>query len=154
MTTLLTDMGPTRPYRTIPKEILKSHEAMCEELPARRGQEYCTATMRILLIEDDKQAARWLSKGLQEERFVVDVAYTGEAGDEMASVNDYDVIVLDWVLPDKDGIAVCRDLRARGVSTPILMLTARDALEDRVTGLYTGADDYLTNPFEFSELLA
>jgi DNA-binding response OmpR family regulator len=110
--------------------------------------------MRILLIEDDKQAARWLSKGLQEERFVVDVAYTGEAGDEMASVNDYDVIVLDWVLPDKDGIAVCRDLRARGVSTPILMLTARDALEDRVTGLYTGADDYLTKPFEFSELLA
>jgi len=128
--------------------------AKCEELPARRGQEYCTATMRILLIEDDKQAARWLSKGLQEERFVVDVAYTGEAGDEMASVNDYDVIVLDWVLPDKDGIAVCRELRARGVSTPILMLTARDALEDRVTGLYTGADDYLTKPFEFSELLA
>lgn len=110
--------------------------------------------MRILVIEDDRKAARLLAEGLQEERFVVDVAHSGEAGDEMASVNDYDVIVLDWVLPDRDGIIVCRDLRERGISTPILMLTARDSLEDRVTGLNTGADDYLTKPFGFSELLA
>jgi len=84
----------------------------------------------------------------------VDVAHSGEAGDEMASVNSYDVIVLDWLMPGKDGIGVCRDLRERGISTPILMLTARDSLEDRVTGLNTGADDYLTKPFGFSELLA
>jgi DNA-binding response OmpR family regulator len=84
----------------------------------------------------------------------VDLAYSGEAGDEMASVNSYDVILLDWVMPDRNGIIVCRDLRERGISTPILMLTARDSLEDRVTGLNTGADDYLTKPFGFSELLA
>ena len=110
--------------------------------------------MRILVIEDDRKAAHLLADGLQEERFIVDVAHSGEAGDEMASVNDYDVIVLDWLLPDRDGIDVCGDLRERGISTPILMLTARDSLEDRVTGLNTGADDYLTKPFGFSELLA
>jgi DNA-binding response OmpR family regulator len=110
--------------------------------------------MRVLLIEDDRKAARLLAKGLREERFTVDVAHTGEEGDELASVNDYGAIVLDWLLPDKEGIAVCRDLRARGVSTPILILTARGALEDRVTGLNTGADDYLVKPFGFAELLA
>jgi DNA-binding response OmpR family regulator len=110
--------------------------------------------MRILVIEDDRKAASLLAAGLEEERFVVDVAHSGDAGDEMASVNDYDVIILDWVLPDREGIVVCRDLRERGISTPILMLTARDSLGDRVTGLNTGADDYLTKPFGFSELLA
>src|SRR5882724_3426453 len=110
--------------------------------------------MRILVIEDDRKAAHLLADGLREERFIVDVAHSGEAGDEMASISDYDVIVLDWLLPDRDGIDVCGDLRERGISTPILMLTARDSLEDRVTGLNTGADDYLTKPFGFSELLA
>jgi two-component system, OmpR family, response regulator len=110
--------------------------------------------MRILLVEDGRKAARLLAKGLEEERFVVDVASSGAAGDEMAGVNAYDVIVLDWLLPDKEGIDVCRDLRARGVATPILMLTARDSLEDRVIGLNTGADDYLVKPFGFAELLA
>ena len=110
--------------------------------------------MRILLVEDDRKAARLLSKGLREEGFVVDVAYSGEEADETASVKDYDAIILDWLLPGKDGVTVCRDLRARGVATPILMLTARDALDDRVTGLNTGADDYLTKPFAFTELLA
>ena len=110
--------------------------------------------MRALIIEDDRKAAKLLAKGLREERFVVDLAHSAEVGDELASVNDYDVIVLDWLLPDRDGIAVCRSLRARNVSTPILMLTARDSLEDRVTGLNTGADDYLVKPFGFAELLA
>ncbi|MBI3826217.1 MAG: response regulator transcription factor [Candidatus Rokubacteria bacterium] len=110
--------------------------------------------MRVLLIEDDRKAAKLLVKGLQEEGFVVDVALNGEEGDEQAAVNEYDVIVLDWLLPGKDGIAVCRALRARAISTPILMLTARDSLADRITGLSTGADDYLTKPFAFAELLA
>src|SRR5947199_387760 len=110
--------------------------------------------MRLLLIEDDRKAAKLLAKGFQEEGFVVDVAQTGEAGEEQAAVNEYDVIVLDWLLPGKDGIAVCQALRARDLSTPILMLTARDRLADRVSGLSTGADDYLTKPFAFAELLA
>ena len=110
--------------------------------------------MRLLLIEDDRKAARLLAKGLQEEGFVVDVAPTGEDGEEKAAVNEYDLIVLDWVLPGKDGLAVCRALRAGATSTPILMLTVRDSVADRVSGLSTGADDYLTKPFAFAELLA
>jgi DNA-binding response OmpR family regulator len=110
--------------------------------------------MRILVVEDDRKAADLLATGLREEGLVVDVASTGEAGDEMASVNTYAVIVLDWLLPDRDGLDVCRVLRRRGVSTPILMLTARDALEDRVMGLDAGADDYLMKPYGFSELMA
>jgi DNA-binding response OmpR family regulator len=106
------------------------------------------------MVEDDRKAAHVLAKGLREERFVVDVAHSGETGDEMASVNSYAVIILDVMLPGKDGLAVCRDLRAREVATPILMLTARDALKDRVRGLDSGADDYLTKPFAFAELLA
>ena len=112
------------------------------------------AAMRVLVIEDDRKAAKLLTRGLQEEGFVVDVSATGEEGEAQASVNDYDVIVLDWLLPGKDGIAVCRELRAHGVFTPILMLTARDGLADRVSGLTVGADDYLTKPFAFAELLA
>ena len=110
--------------------------------------------MRLLLIEDDRKAARLLAKGLREEGWVVDVAATADGGDELASVNDYDAIVLDWLLPDREGPQVCRDLRARGIATPIIMLTARDAVEDRVAGLNSGADDYLTKPFAFTELLA
>lgn len=110
--------------------------------------------MRLLLVEDDRKAARLLTKGLSEEGFVVDVAYSGEQGDEMASIGTYDVIVLDWLLPGRDGLTVCRELRDRGTQTPILMLTARDGVGDRVAGLDTGADDYLTKPFDFAELLA
>jgi DNA-binding response OmpR family regulator len=110
--------------------------------------------MRVLLVEDDRKAARLVSKGLHEAGFLVDVAHSSEEGDEKAATVDYAAIVLDWLLPGKDGIAFCRELRARGVSTPILMLTARHGLEDRVTGLNVGADDYLTKPFAFSELVA
>jgi DNA-binding response OmpR family regulator len=110
--------------------------------------------MRVLLVDDDRKAAQILARGLREERFVVDVAYSASQGDEMASATDYDVIVLDWLLPDQEGTALCREWRERGLAAPILMLTARDALEDRVVGLNTGADDYLVKPFGFSELLA
>jgi DNA-binding response OmpR family regulator len=110
--------------------------------------------MRLLLIEDDSKAARVLAKGLREEGWVVDIAATGEAGEDLAGVNTYDAIILDWLLPDTDGLRVCRDLRAQGVATPVVMLTARDAVDDRVTGLNSGADDYLTKPFAFAELLA
>ena len=110
--------------------------------------------MRVLLIEDDRKAARLLSQGLQEEGFVVDVAASAEDGEEKAAVNEYDVIVLDWLLPGRDGLSACRALRAGGNSVPILMLTARDSVTDRVAGLGAGADDYLTKPFAFAELLA
>ena len=110
--------------------------------------------MRLLLVEDDKKAARVLARGFGEEGFLVDVAPSGEIGDELAAANRYDAIVLDWLLPRKDGLSVCRGLRGRGIRTPILMLTARDSLPDRVSGLDSGADDYLTKPFAFEELLA
>lgn len=110
--------------------------------------------MRILLVEDDAKAARVLMKGLTEKGFVVDVARSGDEADELASVNEYDLLVLDWLLPGKSGIELCRDLRARGLETPILMLTAKDTVADRIAGLSTGADDYLIKPFAFGELLA
>jgi DNA-binding response OmpR family regulator len=110
--------------------------------------------MRILLVEDDRKAARILARGLEEEGFVVDLAASGEEGEERAETTDYDLIVLDWLLPRMPGIEMCRELRRRRLETPILMLTARDAVADRVAGLDAGADDYLTKPFAFAELLA
>ena len=98
--------------------------------------------------------ANIIAKGLREQAYAVDVAYDGEAGLYQTSINDYDVIVLDVLLPERDGFAVCRELRSRGNGTPILMLTARAAVDDRVTGFNAGADDYLTKPFSFRELLA
>src|SRR5581483_1497359 len=110
--------------------------------------------MRILLVEDDRKAARVLRRGLQEEGFAVDVVHDGDEAETRAGTTDYDAIVLDWLLPGRPGLDVCRALRRQGVRTPILMLTARDSVEDRVAGLDTGADDYLTKPFAFAELLA
>jgi DNA-binding response OmpR family regulator len=110
--------------------------------------------LRILLVEDEPDAARMLAKGLREEAYAVDVARDGEGALELAFVNDYDLMILDVMLPGRDGFEVCRELRAGGTAAPVLMLTARDAVEDRVAGLDTGADDYLTKPFVFDELLA
>lgn len=110
--------------------------------------------MRVLLVEDEPDAARILAKGLREEAYAVDVAGDGERALESAFVNDYDLVILDIMLPGRDGFEVCRELRAGGSAVPVLMLTARDAVEDRIAGLDTGADDYLTKPFDFEELLA
>jgi two-component system OmpR family response regulator len=110
--------------------------------------------MRILIVDDEPTLARLLARGLGEEGHAADVAATGEEALWMASAAPYDAIVLDVMLPGLDGFAVCRALRDRDVWTPVLMLTARDAVEDRIQGLDTGADDYLLKPFAFSELLA
>jgi two-component system copper resistance phosphate regulon response regulator CusR len=110
--------------------------------------------VRILLVEDETPAAKMLAKGLREDTYAVDVAMDGEKALELAGLTDYDLIILDVMLPRKDGFEVCRELRAAGYTAPILMLTARDAVEDRVAGLDTGADDYLVKPFDFEELLA
>ena len=110
--------------------------------------------MRILLVEDEPSAARFVAKGLREASYAVDVASDGTAAAERCQHNDYDAIVLDVMLPGRDGLTICRELRASGSDVPVLMLTARDAVEARVQGLDAGADDYLTKPFDFRELLA
>lgn len=110
--------------------------------------------MRLLLVEDDTRIARFVAKGLREQAYAVDVAGTGEEALYQAAVNTYDLVILDVMIPAPDGFAVCRELRKSGQRMPILMLTARDAVEDRIAGLDHGADDYLTKPFEFRELLA
>jgi heavy metal response regulator len=110
--------------------------------------------MRILIVEDEKKVAGFIKKGLEEETYAVDVAYDGEEGFHLAAMNEYDMIILDLMLPKMDGLEVLTQLRDKKVSTPILLLTAKDAVEDKVTGLNKGADDYLTKPFAFSELLA
>lgn len=110
--------------------------------------------MRILLVEDDPGVRRFVLKGLREQAYAVDAAATGEDALYQADINEYDLIILDVMIPGSDGFEVCRKLRKTGRRMPILMLTARDAVEDRVSGLDSGADDYLTKPFEFRELLA
>lgn len=110
--------------------------------------------MRLLIAEDDSQLGRSLAKGLRERAYAVDLVQDGESAVVQAVVNDYDAILLDVMLPRRDGFEVARALRARDVRAPILMLTARDRLGDKVEGLDAGADDYLTKPFEFEELLA
>jgi DNA-binding response OmpR family regulator len=110
--------------------------------------------MRILLVEDDPRIANFVAKGLREQAYAVDVAANGEDALYQASINPYDLAILDVLIPAPDGFEVCRRLRQSGLRFPILMLTARDTTDDRVQGLDTGADDYLTKPFEFRELLA
>jgi two-component system OmpR family response regulator len=110
--------------------------------------------MRALVVEDEVKMAALIRRGLEEEGYAADVARTGEEALWMARATPYDAIVLDLMLPGRDGLEVCRELRESGVWTPILMLTARDGVEDRVNGLDSGSDDYLSKPFSFAELLA
>ena len=110
--------------------------------------------MKILVVEDEPKTSAYLKRGLEENGFVVDVAETGEDGGSLAETQPYDLIVLDVQLPGRDGWNVVTELRRRGIETPVLFLTARDAVRDRVRGLELGADDYLVKPFAFSELLA
>ena len=110
--------------------------------------------MKILIIEDDIKIINFLKKGLEEECYIVDYSTNGDEGLYLASVNEYDLILLDIMLPIKDGIEVCKALRASKNETPIIMLTAKDSIEDKIKGLDIGANDYLAKPFSFAELLA
>ncbi len=110
--------------------------------------------MRVLLVEDERRAAEMLAKGLREQAYAVDVAADGAAAIFQAATNDYDALILDVMLPVTDGFAACRAIRQSGNMVPILMLTARDAVDARIEGLDCGADDYLVKPFDFGELLA
>ena len=110
--------------------------------------------MRILVVEDEHRIANSIKKGLEQERYAVDVSYTGTDGFDMASTETYDLIILDIMLPEMNGIEICRELRKNHIHFPILMLTAKGQTEDKVNGLDAGADDYMTKPFSFDELLA
>lgn len=110
--------------------------------------------MRILVIEDEHRIANTIKKGLEQENFAVDVVYDGVEGYDMASTEEYDVIILDRMLPGKDGVSVCNELRKNNIHTPVLMLTAKSQVHEKVEGFNSGADDYLTKPFAFEELVA
>jgi len=110
--------------------------------------------MRILVDEDEKKIAAFIKRGLKEEGYAVDVAADGEEGYHLITENDYDLILLDLLLPKRDGISLCRQIRQDAIQTPIIMLTAKSAVADKVTGLDAGANDYITKPFAFEELLA
>ena len=110
--------------------------------------------MRILVVEDDEKIAHFIKKGLEEESYNVDVTHHGDEAIYLAQVNSYDLILLDIMIPGTDGLHVCKIIREKNVTSPIIMLTARDRLEDKIDGLDSGADDYLTKPFAFEELLA
>jgi DNA-binding response OmpR family regulator len=110
--------------------------------------------MRILVVEDEHRIANSIKKGLELERYAVDVAYSGIDGFDLASTEDYDLIILDLMLPGMDGLEICQELRNKQIHTPILILTAKGQLQDKIKGLDSGADDYLTKPFSFEELLA
>ena len=110
--------------------------------------------MRILVVEDEKKVASFIKRGLEEESYVVETAADGEEGLTLALEKRFDLIILDWMLPKRDGMSFLKELRDRNMATPVLMLTAKDTVEDIVVGLETGSDDYLTKPFAFAELLA
>ncbi len=110
--------------------------------------------MRILVVEDEKKVAAFIKRGLEQESYAVDIAHDGKEGELYAETNEYDVIILDIMLPGKSGLEVLKGLKEKGIKAPVLLLTARDSVEDKVEGLNLGADDYLTKPFAFEELLA
>lgn len=110
--------------------------------------------MRILVVEDEHRIAQTIKKGLEQEQYAADLAYTGSDGYDLASTEDYDLIILDLMLPEMDGITICKNLRRKNIHTPVLMLTAKGQAYEKIEGLDSGADDYLTKPFSFEELLA
>lgn len=110
--------------------------------------------MRVLVVEDEQKINRTICQALREESYAVDTAFDGDEAEQLSEINDYDLIILDIMLPKKDGLQLCTDIRRRGSVTPILMLTAKDSFEDRVQGLDSGADDYLVKPFHMGELMA
>jgi len=110
--------------------------------------------MKILIIEDDEAILNMLKRGLEDENFIVDTAISGEDGEYMLSISNYDLIILDWMLPNKEGIEILKDIRNNDILTPVLMLTARDSIDNKIDALKNGADDYLVKPFSFDELVA
>jgi two-component system OmpR family response regulator len=132
----------------------RPHDPRPPPAEARQSSSQRTPTLKLLLVEDEERTARALSRGLAEEGHQADVCATGGEARAQAQDVSYDVILLDWSLPDVDGITLLREWRARGLRTPVLFLTARGSTGEKVTGLRTGADDYLVKPFEFAELLA
>jgi two-component system, OmpR family, copper resistance phosphate regulon response regulator CusR len=139
--------------RTINRTSLRLLKTAAASCSSRRLWAY-DLDMRVLLVEDDARIAHFVAKGLREQSYAVDVFATGEEALYQVAINTYDLVILDVMIPAPDGFAVCKELRRTGHRVPVLMLTARDAVEDRVEGLDCGADDYLTKPFEFRELLA
>jgi heavy metal response regulator len=136
-------------YRRLPEGYRCRHRKVCVEFTFREPRE-----MKILIVEDEKKVSEFIRKGLQEEGYVVDAAYDGGNGLTLARDGLYDVIILDLYLPALDGLEVLKKLREEKIMTPILLLTVRAAIEDKVLGLDLGADDYLTKPFAFQELVA
>ena len=110
--------------------------------------------MKILVVEDEKKVGAFIKKGLEEDRYSVEVAFDGDKGEELASQGSFDLIILDILMPKKDGLTMLKELRAKQITTPVLMITAKGSVEDKVKGLDTGADDYLVKPFAIAELLA
>ena len=139
--------------RTINRESLRLPKTAAASCSSRRMKAY-DFDMRVLLVEDDSGIAHFVAKGLREQSYAVDVSANGEEALYQVAINTYDLVILDVMIPAPNGFAVCKELRRTGHRMPVLMLTARDAVEDRVEGLDCGADDYLTKPFEFRELLA
>jgi len=139
--------------RTINRDSLLLSEIASATCVSHRLKAY-DFDMRVLLVEDDSRIAHFVAKGLREQSYAVDVSATGEEALYQVAINTYDLVILDVMIPAPDGFAVCKELRRTGHRMPVLMLTARDAVEDRIEGLDRGADDYLTKPFEFRELLA
>ena len=139
--------------RTINRESLRPPKTAAASCSSRRVKAY-DFDMRVLLVEDDSGIAHFVAKGLREQSYAVDVSANGEEALYQVAINTYDLVILDVMIPAPNGFAVCKELRRTGHRMPVLMLTARDAVEDRVEGLDCGADDYLTKPFEFRELLA
>ncbi len=110
--------------------------------------------MRILVVEDEKKMANFIERGLKEERYATDVANDGETGMQLVETNPYDLVIMDIMLPKKDGVTICKEIRDKKINVPILLLTAKSSVKDKVVGLNSGADDYLSKPFAFEELLA